>query len=232
MTGAPERGELAGRRSSDARYKRRRARCVRTRYCSAIAELDIADFDARHGVGVDWRDQVLMSSSIAPPITMSTCAEDEAEKALNANAFGGQSARPCGADVAGATLVHYSTDFVFDGHANRPYVEEDPPNPQSVYAQSKLLGEWFALEAPRAFVLRVESLFGGRMPRARSIELRRPLPKVARQRCFAIGSCRRVMSWTSRRRPERFWSAASLVSTTASAPGTPLGTRSGSRSRA
>ena len=35
------------------------------------------------------------------------------------------------------------------------------PNPQSVYAQSKLLGEWFALEAPRAFVLRVESLFGG-----------------------------------------------------------------------
>ena len=46
-------------------------------------------------------------------------------------------------------------------HAGRPYVEEDLPNPQSVYAQSKLLGEWFALEAPRAFVLRVESLFGG-----------------------------------------------------------------------
>ena len=57
--------------------------------------------------------------------------------------------------------MHYSTDFVFDGKATRPYVEEDVPNPQSVYAQSKLLGEWFALEAPRAFVLRVESLFGG-----------------------------------------------------------------------
>ncbi len=35
------------------------------------------------------------------------------------------------------------------------------PIRKSVYAQSKLLGEWFALEAPRAFVLRVESLFGG-----------------------------------------------------------------------
>jgi dTDP-4-dehydrorhamnose reductase len=57
--------------------------------------------------------------------------------------------------------VHYSTDFVFDGTASRPYTEEDHPNPASVYAASKLLGEWFALESPRAFVLRVASLFGG-----------------------------------------------------------------------
>jgi dTDP-4-dehydrorhamnose reductase len=61
---------------------------------------------------------------------------------------------------AGATLVHYSTDFVFDGRADRPYTEADRPNPQSVYAASKLLGEWFAADAPRAYVLRVESLFG------------------------------------------------------------------------
>ena len=60
----------------------------------------------------------------------------------------------------GATLVHYSTDFVFDGTASAPYTEADRPNPQSVYAASKLLGEWFACDAPRAYVLRVESLFG------------------------------------------------------------------------
>jgi dTDP-4-dehydrorhamnose reductase len=56
--------------------------------------------------------------------------------------------------------VHYSTDFVFDGNASQPYSETDPPNPQSTYAVSKLIGEWFALDAPRAYVLRVESLFG------------------------------------------------------------------------
>ena len=62
----------------------------------------------------------------------------------------------------GATLVHYSTDFVFDG-ADRttPYTEADAPRPQSVYGTSKLVGEWLAATAPRAYVLRVESLFGG-----------------------------------------------------------------------
>jgi dTDP-4-dehydrorhamnose reductase len=86
-------------------------------------------------------------------------AEDEPVAALRANAFGVRAlARAaCGAH---ATLVHYGTDFVFDGKAERPYVEADPPNPRSTYAVSKLLGEWFTAVAPRAYILRVESLFG------------------------------------------------------------------------
>jgi dTDP-4-dehydrorhamnose reductase len=87
-------------------------------------------------------------------------AEDEPDKALTANAFAVRVLARAAHEI-GATLVHYSTDFVFDGKTSRPYVEDDVPNPQSAYGQSKLLGEWFALEAPRAFVLRVESLFGG-----------------------------------------------------------------------
>jgi len=63
----------------------------------------------------------------------------------------------------GATFVHYSTDFVFDGETSRPYTEDDAPNPRSVYGMTKLLGEMLAADAPRHYVLRVESLFGGRV---------------------------------------------------------------------
>jgi dTDP-4-dehydrorhamnose reductase len=41
----------------------------------------------------------------------------------------------------GAVFIHISTDYIFDGRKSTPYVEEDIPNPQSVYAKSKLLGE-------------------------------------------------------------------------------------------
>jgi dTDP-4-dehydrorhamnose reductase len=86
-------------------------------------------------------------------------AETEPVTALEVNAFAVRGLARATA-AAGATLVHYSSDFVFDGTASRPYTEDDRPNPQGVYAASKLLGEWFALEAGKALVLRVESLFG------------------------------------------------------------------------
>jgi dTDP-4-dehydrorhamnose reductase len=92
-------------------------------------------------------------------------AEDEQQTALEVNAFAVGTLARAAAEL-GALLVHYSTDFVFPGTAAAPYTELDRPEPQSVYAQSKLLGEWMAADAPRHYVLRVESLFGG--PHTRS----------------------------------------------------------------
>jgi dTDP-4-dehydrorhamnose reductase len=91
-------------------------------------------------------------------------AEDDVAGALAGNAFAVRSLARA-AVAAGAVLVHYSTDFVFDGETDRPYTEDDVPRPRSVYGQSKLLGEWFALDAG-GFALRVESLFGGPKPRS------------------------------------------------------------------
>ena len=86
-------------------------------------------------------------------------AEDDPVEALNVNAFAVRNLAEAARSV-GAALVHYSTDFVFDGAGDRPYTEEDAPNPRSTYACSKLLGEWLAAGAVRHYVLRVEGLFG------------------------------------------------------------------------
>jgi dTDP-4-dehydrorhamnose reductase len=99
-------------------------------------------------------------------------AEDHPVEALGANAFAVRSLARA-ARAANAALVHYGSDFVFDGTASRPYTESDRPNPRSTYGASKLLGEWFAEDAPRAYVLRVESLFGrapGGRPAKGSVE--------------------------------------------------------------
>ena len=86
-------------------------------------------------------------------------AESRATDALAINALALRSFARA-AEAAGAALVHYSSDFVLNSDRDEPHDEEVRPSPRGVYASSKLLGEWFALEIPRAYVLRVESLFG------------------------------------------------------------------------
>ena len=87
-------------------------------------------------------------------------AEDEPEEAFDINALAVANLARA-ATAAGATLIHYGSDFVFDGEADRPYREDDRPRPCGVYAASKLVGEWLAQDVADHYVLRVESLFGG-----------------------------------------------------------------------
>jgi len=63
----------------------------------------------------------------------------------------------------GAFLVHYSTDYVFDGSATAPYREDDPTNPRSVYGRSKLLGERAIQEVGGAhLIFRTSWVYGWR----------------------------------------------------------------------
>ena len=122
------------------------------------AELDITDESRVRSAVAEARPGVIVNCAAYNAVDE---AEDDAVATLEVNAFGVRSLARAAAEID-ATLVHYGTDFVFDGSASEPYREEDEPNPQSVYAASKLLGEWFA-QGARHYVLRVESLFGGGM---------------------------------------------------------------------
>jgi dTDP-4-dehydrorhamnose reductase len=85
--------------------------------------------------------------TVAPDIVVNAAAytavdraEGERELAFRINAEApGVIARACAA--RGAWLVHYSTDYVFDGSASRPYREDDPVAPLGVYGASKYAGE-------------------------------------------------------------------------------------------
>jgi dTDP-4-dehydrorhamnose reductase len=84
-------------------------------------------------------------------------AEPEAAFLVNAEAPGWL-VQACRA--AGARLVHYSTNFVFEGSGERPYRESDPPAPRGAYARSKREGELRVLAEPSALVVRTAGVFG------------------------------------------------------------------------
>jgi dTDP-4-dehydrorhamnose reductase len=75
----------------------------------------------------------------------------------------GQVARICSAK--GARMIHFSTDYVFDGTKGAPYTEEEPVNPISIYGRSKLIGERQVLAADAKHVaIRLSWLFGPGRP--------------------------------------------------------------------
>jgi dTDP-4-dehydrorhamnose reductase len=126
-----------------------------------VTALDRSDLDITNAAAV-----TAMIAKLGPDLLVNCAAynevdaaEDHPTDALTVNAMAVRSLARAAASE-NAALVHYSTDFVFDGQGQVPYTERDRPNPRSVYAASKLIGEWFAADAPRAYVLRVESLFG------------------------------------------------------------------------
>jgi len=121
-------------------------------------ELDITDADAVRRTVREIRPELIVNCAAYNDVD---ATEDDPSAAITANALVVQALARASA-AANAMLIHYGTDFVFDGSTSRPYLESDAPRPLSAYGMSKLLGEWLALASPRGYVLRVESLFGGR----------------------------------------------------------------------
>src|SRR5678809_1595522 len=132
--------------------------CIR----DSVTGLNHADIEITE---IDSAKNVL--STIKPAIVLNTAAYHivpEAEKfpakAFQINGIGAMNiAKVC--QELGIRLAHFSTDYVFDGAKQKPYTEDDRPNPLSVYANTKLSGEYFALNyCERSYVIRVSGIYG------------------------------------------------------------------------
>jgi dTDP-4-dehydrorhamnose reductase len=100
-------------------------------------EIDVTDGQATSALISQIRPRVVFNATAWNRVD---AAEADPAAAFAVNAFAPLLlARACRA--AGALLVHYSTDYVFDGTTSRPYREDDTPGPLSVYGSSKLAGE-------------------------------------------------------------------------------------------
>ena len=119
--------------------------------------LNITDPDALEAIIADRGPDVVFNCAAYNAVDG---AEADAATAFAVNGSGpGNVAAACRRH--GASLVHFSTNFVFDGAGAEPYVESDEPAPLSVYGRSKLAGERAVLEAGSdVLVIRTAAVFG------------------------------------------------------------------------
>ncbi|WDD93187.1 dTDP-4-dehydrorhamnose reductase [Burkholderia sp. FERM BP-3421] len=101
------------------------------------ARCDLADADAIRRLVRELRPDVIVNAGAYTAVDQAEKAPDVA-RAVNAQAPGVFAEE---AAALGSLLVHYSTDYVFDGQKAGRYVESDEPNPLSVYGATKLEGE-------------------------------------------------------------------------------------------
>jgi dTDP-4-dehydrorhamnose reductase len=127
-------------------------------------ELSVTDPPRLDRVYDDHRPRVVFNCAAYNAVDAAEAAPDLAY-AVNSE---GAASVATASQRFGARLVHFSTNFVFDGALDRPYVETDAANPLGVYAKSKLEGETRLLKVmPGALVIRTAALFGDGGPLAK-----------------------------------------------------------------
>ncbi len=150
------------------------------------ADMEIADVDSARDVLTRVKPDVVINTAAFHNVPK--CEEDPLTS-FRINGQGALNLAKLSEDL-NFKLVHYSTDYVFDGAKQQPYVESDCPNPLNVYAITKLDGEHFIQAYSNAhFILRVSGIYGKKPCRAkggnfidtmRKAAASRPLVKVVR----------------------------------------------------
>jgi dTDP-4-dehydrorhamnose reductase len=121
------------------------------------AELDVCDLERAREVLAGLKPDAVINTSAFHKVDV---CEDEPAASFAVNATGAYNLARLAAGFD-FTLVHFSSDYVFDGGARTPYTEDDLANPVSVYGASKLAGENLVRAfCPRHFVIRTTGLYG------------------------------------------------------------------------
>ena len=120
-------------------------------------ELDITDFKETHKLIKDYCPDVILHFAAVSDVDL--CEKDQ-ETALRVNALGSLVLGVI-AGAVDAKLVYTSTNFIFDGQSENPYIEESNPNPINTYGRTKMLGERYIRDTcSRHFIVRTSWLFG------------------------------------------------------------------------
>ncbi len=121
------------------------------------SQVDLADPDAIRRIMREIRPDIIINPAAYTAVDKAE-AEPELAMAVNGIAPGILAEEAC---RIGAVLVHYSTDYVFDGNKVSPYAEDDVPNPQSIYGKTKLAGEQvIRASACKHLILRTSWVYG------------------------------------------------------------------------
>jgi dTDP-4-dehydrorhamnose reductase len=150
-----------------------------------------------HVVGLN-HDQIEISdlnsikkafSRIKPDCIINTAAmhhvgrcEEEPERAFKINGIGSRNLADFCLE-SDTALVHISTDYVFDGAKDSPYIESDKPLPLNVYGNTKLSGEHFIESiAEKYYILRVSGIYGRVVCRAKGSNFVQTMLKLSREK--------------------------------------------------
>jgi len=119
-------------------------------------DLDISDYVNVREIVSEYKPDIIINCAAYNNVDG---AEDEWRKAILVNGFGVRNLAEV-ANKYNSLLVHFSTDYVFDGLKGKPYTIADIPNPINLYGKSKYLGEKYAFMAKKFFLIRVSWVFG------------------------------------------------------------------------
>lgn len=122
-----------------------------------VGELDITNIDKVMELAREVKPYAIINCAAHTGVD---ACETDVDNAYRINAIGPRNLS-IAASETGAKMIHISTDYVFDGRTDKPYIEFDRPNPQGMYGATKLAGEKMVKDfAEHYFILRTAWLYG------------------------------------------------------------------------